>query len=46
MTGNQVFLLVIALQEALAGAFYLIQSDWRRALIWVCYAVATLCITF
>lgn len=47
MTLSQWFLLAIAIQEALGGAMYLfVDNDWRRAVIWVAYAIATLLITF
>lgn len=46
MTYAQMFLTVIAIEEAIAGVIYLFDSDWRKAVIWVAYALATLCIAF
>lgn len=46
MTYTQWFLLSITLQEFAGGVMYALDMDWRRAVIWSCYAIATLMITF
>ena len=46
MTLAQWFLLAIAVQEGLGGLMYALDMDWRRAVIWVAYGIATLMITF
>jgi hypothetical protein len=45
MTYTQWFLISITLQEAAGSVMYAIDADWRRAVIWACYALATLMIT-
>jgi hypothetical protein len=46
MTFAQWFLIVVALEEAAAGAIYAFDGNWRKAIIWAAYAAATLAITF
>jgi hypothetical protein len=46
MSVAQWFLALVAAEEAIAGVFYLFDGEWRKAVIWVAYALATLAIAF
>ena len=45
MTYTQMFLVWITFQELVGSVMYWLDGDWRRAVIWLSYAIATLMIT-